>query len=141
MANDLEEIAKLLEDALGAVRRVSEAVAEGKRGEMERHQRVTKLLSLAQGISSGHTQNIRSLESLLMALIEELAATKGVDPVRVAARHLSHIEEHPSLFETSTIAHQKSVAELLSQPGFPDAPRPRPSGGPRLIVDNDQSET
>ena len=141
MSHELEEISKLLEDALGALRRVSDAVADGKREELERHQRLVKLLSLAQGVSSGHTQSLRSMESLLMALIEELAATTGVDPARVAARHLAHIEDHPSLFETSTIAHQKSVAELLTQPGFPDAPRPRPSGGPVLIVDNDQPET
>lgn len=141
MSDNLDDLARLVEDAIGFMRRLSKAVTDGKIEELERYQFLAKLLSTAQGISSGHTQNLRSQESLLMALIEELAVTKVLDPSRVAARHLSHIEEHPSLFESSTVAQQKSVADVLSQPGFPDATRHRPGIGPMLIVDNDQSET
>jgi len=141
MSDDLREVEKLITETLGALKRVSNAVTADKEEAIAFQQRVVKMVTLTQRITDGHSQSIQSLESLVMALIEELAASKGVDPAHVASRHLAHIQKHPSLYRDATVAHQKAVANHLSHPGFPDDVPLARGGFPTLIVDNDNPET
>ncbi|NTJ00317.1 hypothetical protein G6L07_08265 [Agrobacterium rhizogenes] len=133
----VQEFADLTAQILDALKHVSTAVTNDKSDAIEFRTRIVRLVQLTQDLNDSNTQHIRALDSLVMALIAELAITKGVDPERVAERHLAKMQETPILFSKQTSAHQRHVAEHLSHPGFPDQVPAARGGIPTLIVDND----
>jgi uncharacterized membrane protein YqiK len=136
----IQEIAELSETILEMLNRVSSAVVSDKKEADDFRLRVIRLIKLTQDLNESTSQDQRATNSLLMALIEELAITKAVSPSAVAARHLSKMQSNPISFSRPALAHSKHVAELLSHRGFPDNVPDGHGRGPTLIVDNDQPE-
>lgn len=141
MDDSLEEVAKVLEEALGMIRKVNGSVNDHRESTTKIFKSLGDMLELANKRIQSANKRVALNEFLLNALMEELVKSKVVSGEAVASRFSSNVEKVGVLFEDAYLAQAKLIAEHLSNPGFPDA-MPRPRGlGPTLIVDNDHPDS
>lgn len=141
MSDSLEEVAKVLEEALGMIRRVNGSVNDHRQSTAKIFKSLGDMLTLANNRIADATKRTALNEMLLNAVIEELVKAKVVSGESVASRFSLTVRKNDFLFDEASLAQAKLIASHLSSPGFPDdVPRPR-GLGPVLIVDNDQPDS
>lgn len=141
MSEPLDDLAAVINDALGMLKRVKHSLDDHRESSSQLLTTLGEMLSLANSRIDEVNQRRMLNERLLSALIEELVKAKAVSGEAVAGRFLKSVQSTSFLFQPPTLAEAKSLAERLTHPGFPDE-LPRPRGfGPTLIVDNDQSDS
>ncbi|MEJ8308564.1 hypothetical protein [Agrobacterium larrymoorei] len=141
MNDPLDDIAQVIEEALGMIRKVNASLEDHRSDTAKSLKSVATLLTDATNRISDANQSRMLTDFMLNALIEELVKKKIVSGEAVAARFSANVQKTAFVFEKHSLAQAKMLAEHLSHPGYPDE-LPRPRGfGPTLIVDNDPTDS
>lgn len=141
MDPDLVAVAKAVEEASKLLEDVGRKVDSHTKSSANVHADILRILNHAnERIEELHQR--RMLDGLLLtALVEQLVSSEVVDGGAVSERFLSTVQSLKAMFDRTSLAQAKMLAEQISHPGFPDE-MPKPRGlGPTLIVDNDQSDS